>query len=216
MTTYFGQVGTDLWNGIKKSPVGQVGSYIISGITGAATGMAKALMSGLQSVWDWMKTSIGNIIPDWMKNAASKVGNAVSDAYNYVTGNDKPKPAAPPPPPAAKPAAAPAAKPATAQPQAPSATTNKAVPPQAKTTPPPPPPPAAKTPTTTTAPAAKPPEVSKSGQVTEKDIPRLLQENLKLAEYQAKGTQRMVDMLAAMAENGRRTASATEKMSRQG
>jgi hypothetical protein len=216
MTTYFGQVGTDLWNGIKKSPVGQVGSYIISGITGAATGMAKALMSGLQSVWDWMKTSIGNIIPDWMKNAANKVGNAVSNAYDYVTGNDKPKPAAPPPPPAAKPAAAPAAKPATAQPQAPSATTNKAVPPQAKTTPPPPPPPAAKTPTTTTAPAAKPPEVSKSGQVTEKDIPRLLQENLKLAEYQAKGTQRMVDMLAAMAENGRRTASATEKMSRQG
>lgn len=218
----FSTIGKAIWNGIQQTPLFKLGSYIITGITGAASGMATAMINGLKSAFDWMKTTIGNLIPDWMKNAASKVGNAVSNAYNYVTGNDTPKPPPPPPPPAAKPAAKPAAppppKPATAQPQPPPATTNKAATPQNKPTAPPPastpaankPPPATATPG-----AAKPPEVSKSGQVTEKDVPRLLQESLKLMEYNAKGTERMVNILASLNDNAKRTVAAAEKAARQ-
>ena len=271
-----GKVGNFIWDGIKKTPLYQLGSFIITGITGAATGMAKALMGGLQSVWDWMKTSIGNIIPDWMKNAANKVGNAVSNAYNYVTGGDNPPPAAAQPKPSssstttaatAKPAPGtaeptltadqlnnyaysiflgknkiddvpakyraevmakvknppaswkPSSKPAPAQPQNPPATASK---PQTATTdagkqgaakPPESSKPASST--SATPGAAKPPEVSKSGQVSEKDIPKLLQESLKLMEYNAKGTERMVNILASINDNAKRTVAATEKAARQ-
>ena len=201
----FSTIGKAIWNGIQQTPLFKLGSYIITGIAGAASGMATAMINGLKSAFDWMKTTIGNLIPDWMKNAASKVGNAVSNAYNYVTGNDTPKP--PPPPP----------KPATAQPQPPPATTNKAATPQNKpTTPPPASTPAANKPppTTATPGAAKPPEVNKSGAVSEKDIPKLLQESLKLMEYNAKGTERMVNILAAMNDYSKRTATATEKSAR--
>ena len=113
----------------------------------------------------------------------------------------------------------PSSKPAPAQPQNPPATASK---PQTATTdagkqgaakPPEPSKPASST--SATPGAAKPPEVSKSGQVSEKDIPKLLQESLKLMEYNAKGTERMVNILASINDNAKRTVAATEKAARQ-
>jgi hypothetical protein len=60
-----------------------------------------------------------------------------------------------------------------------------------------------------------PPEVSKpGGAVTEKDMPRLLADTLKLAEYTAKQNARMLDVLAAVSENTKRNAAASEKIAR--
>jgi hypothetical protein len=60
------------------------------------------------------------------------------------------------------------------------------------------------------------PDVKTGGQVTEKDMPRIMADNLKLQEYVAKQNARMIDMMAAVAENTKRTTSATEKMARNG
>jgi hypothetical protein len=269
---FFGKIGTFIWDAVKATPLFRIGTIIWDAIAKTDIGgkMVKMFTSvtdflkeKLEGIWNWVKSSLTNLLPDWIKNKLGLGG-----------GEEKPPPESKPAeskPPASKPAESkPPAKPSagTAVPTAgphgepyivmpdgrkgfgdvksnvfyplignqlgqaekynqayaraatkgPSPTTDapkqgnntaskQGEGRQQSQTPSNAPPQASKQVTTA-------PEVKVGGNVTEKDIPRLMQEHVKLADYHAKTNAQMVNLLAGMAENAKRTAAATEKTAR--
>jgi hypothetical protein len=203
-----GKVGSYIWEGIKNTPIFRFGKVMldsmlaipwVASFVGVAKSVASAIGDTISGVFDWIKGKMSNILPDWAKRFLNE-------------SSDKAEGRTPPPPPPPKPA-----QPTVAKPTSPQPTTNA---PQKASTDAgkqgPANQPAAKPADTSKSVAGKTPDVTKSGTVTEKDVPRILNDNLKIMDHVAKQNAQMINYLAAMADNSRRTADATAKMSRQG
>jgi hypothetical protein len=245
-------VGTYIWESIAKTKIGEK----LQGIFTSVTEFFKGALDGL---FGFVKSTLGNLVPDFAKNFINKVTGDDKTSYTDTRSREKAsqpaaaeqKPSAP-----AKPTQGPNGEKLVKMPDGRvgygSADTGKFYPlvgdkmgaaedykaAYSKAAPKSPPPTtnapaqgnqtgskqgeAKKDQTTQPAPTAEKkvagavPDVKTGGQVTEKDMPRIMADNLRLQEYVAKQNARMIDMMAAVAENTKRTTSATEKMARNG